>query len=178
MEASMSSARGRLPNLVIVAAAALAAVAMAAGCRGSHAAPVSRSSVNLAAAWHRVVVCARAHGMPGLQDPRIDSTGKAIFPHGLNIPPETRQACQRLVDQLVPSTQEHSPTSAQMAGLMRFARCMRSHGISDWPDPRPDGSFVPDARIANSLKSAFLGQLRACEHFNPDPHGRAYFSQP
>jgi hypothetical protein len=116
--------------------------------------------------------------MPGLQDPRIDSTGKAIFPNGLAIPPETRRACQRLVDRLVPSAENQAPTPAQMAGLLRFAHCMRSRGIADWPDPRPDGTFVPDARISHSLKSTFRNQLMACERFNPDPHGHVYFSQP
>jgi len=154
-------------------------VAVAAGCGGSHRPSAATTTPSLAAAWHQVVVCARAHGMPGLQDPRIDGrTGKAIFPNGLNIPPQTRAACQRLVDRLVPNAQNEAPTPAQMAALIRFARCMRSHGIGDWPDPRPDGTFVPDARIANSLKSAFRSQLMACERFNPDPHGRVYFSRP
>jgi hypothetical protein len=162
-----------------VAAAAVLLAVTAAGCGGSsHPSGSTTHPPSPAAAWHQVVLCARAHGMPGLQDPRIDSTGKAIFPNGLNIPPETRRACQRLVDRLVPNAQEHAPTPAQMAGLIRFARCMRSHGIADWPDPRPDGSFLPDTRIANSLKSAFRSQLTACERFNPDPNGRVYFSRP
>ena len=115
--------------------------------------------------------------MPNLPDPRIDASGKAIFPNGLNVPEQTRLACQTLFNRLVPSAQNQAPSAAQLAGLLRFARCMRSHGIADWPDPRPDGNFVPDARIANSLKSAFRSQLMACERFNPDPRGRVYFSR-
>ena len=130
-----------------------------------------------AAAWHTVVLCARAHGMPNLPEPRIDASGKAIFPNGLNVPEQTRLACQTLFNRLVPSAQNQAPSPAQLAGLLRFARCMRSHGIADWPDPRPDGNFVPDARIANSLKSVFRSQLMACERFNPDPNGRVYFSR-
>jgi hypothetical protein len=166
-------ARGR--SVVVLAALAAAA----AGCGGSHRSTAGTPTGSLAASWHQVVLCARAHGMPGLQDPRIDErTGKAIFPNGLNIPPQTRQACQRLVDRLVPNAQDHAPTPAQMAGLLRFARCMRSHGIADWPDPRPDGTFNPDARITHLLKSAIRSQLTSCERFNPDPHGHVYFSQP
>ena len=160
--------------------AALAAATLmlaVAGCGGSRSATPS-GSPSLAAAWHQVVLCARANGMPGLQDPRIDErTGKAIFPSGLNVPPQTRQACGRLYNRLVPNADTHTPTAAQMAALVQFARCMRNHGISDWPDPRPDGSFVPDAHIASSLKSAFRSQLMACEHLNPDPRGRVYFSR-
>jgi hypothetical protein len=148
-----------------------------AGCGGTHS-PTPTAGTNLAARWHQLVVCARANGMPGLQDPRIDDrTGKAIFPSGLNVPQQTRQACGRIFNRLVPSNETHAPTPAQMAALLRFAHCMRTHGISDWPDPRADGSFAPDAHIANSLKSAFRPQLTACEHLNPDPRGRVYFSR-
>lgn len=158
-----------------------ALVAVAAGCGGSHATSPSNATAppNLAAAWHKVVLCARAHGMPNLQDPRIDpTTGKPLFPSGLNIPPETRRACQALVDRLIPSEGDHAPTAAQLAGLLRFARCMRAHGVSDWPDPRPDGTFAPDAHILHSLKSTIREPYVACDHLNPDPHGVVNFSQP
>jgi len=159
--------------------AAVALVAIGAGCGGSHATNSSGNTTRgLAAAWHQVVLCARAHGMPGLQDPRIDDqTGKPIFPNGLNIPPQTRRACQPLVDRLVPDAEHQAPTPAQLAALLGFARCMRSHGIPDWPDPRPDGTFAVDTRIGRSLKSTFRGQLTTCEHVNPDPRGHVYFSR-
>lgn len=162
-------------SAVLIAGAGL--IAVAAGCGGPHRAATGAATQSPATAWHQVVLCARAHGMPGLQDPRIDASGKAIFPNGLNIPPQTRRACQQLVDRLVPNGEDNAPTPAQMAGLLRFARCMRSLGIADWPDPRADGTFVPDARIASSLKSAFRSQLTTCERFNPDPHGHVYFSR-
>jgi hypothetical protein len=162
------------------ATALAAALAFAvAGCGGSHAtAPPSSPTRSLAAAWHQVVLCARAHGMPGLQEPRIDErTGKAIFPRGLSVPQETRQACQRMYDRLMGNAPSHPPTATEMAALLRFARCMRAHGIPDWPDPRPDGTFAPDSRITRSLKSQFRTQLTTCEHFNPDHNGRVYFSR-
>jgi hypothetical protein len=176
----MSSALARSRGLVAVAVVAVALAGAAAGCGGSASTgrPAAASAPrNAAAAWHQVVLCARAHGMPGLPDPQIDASGKAIFPNGLNVPERTRQACQATFDRLVPNTQNTEPTRAQLAALLRFARCMRSHGIPDWPDPRPDGSFHPDAKITNSLKSAFRSQLTACEHFNPDPRGRVYFNR-
>jgi hypothetical protein len=162
-------------SAALAAAAALAVVA--AGCGGSHPAATSGVPASAAAAWHQVVLCARAHGMPGLQDPRFDASGKPIFPNGLNVRAQTRQACQALFDRLIPNGDGRGPTPADMAGLLRFARCMRGHGIPDWPDPRPDGTFQPDLRILHALKSTFRSQLTACERVNPDPHGRVYFSQ-
>ena len=177
----MSSARTRKSWLAAIAVATVTLALTAAGCGSSGGAntpaagPSSRT--NVAAAWHQVVLCARAHGMPGLADPQINASGKAIFPSGLNVPERTRQACQATFNRLLPNAENTAPTRAQLAGLLRFARCMRSHGVADWPDPRPDGSFHPDARIASSLKSAFRNQLMTCERFNPDPHGRVYFSR-
>jgi hypothetical protein len=176
MWSTLSSRKG----IALAAVVAAMAAGTTAGCGGpgrasSPAAPSSHSSA--VAAWHQVVLCARANGMPSLPDPQISATGKAIFPNGLNVPDRTRRACQAMFNRLVPNSENQAPTQAQQAALLRFARCMRSRGIADWPDPRPDGSFHPDARISNSLKSAFRSQLLACEHFNPDPHGRVYFSR-
>jgi len=150
----------------------------ASACGGSHGSNSAQATPrNPAAAWHQVVLCARAHGMPNLPDPQIAASGKAIFPSALNIPPQTRRACQALYNRLIPNADHRAPTPAELASLLRFARCMRSHGITDWPDPHPDGTFAPDARISHSLKSTFRAQLTACERFNPDQHGRLYFSQ-
>ncbi len=166
------------PVRSLAALAAGALVAVAAGCGGGSPATTTTGHASVAAAWHQVVLCARAHGLPNLADPRIDANGKAIFPAGLDIPPQTRRACQPLLDRLIPNYDSHSVTPTQMVGLLRFARCMRSHGIRDWPDPSADGTFRPDARIAHSLKSAFITQLQACERFNPDPNGHVYFGTP
>ena len=177
----MSSALTRSRVAIAATLITVAFAGAAAGCGGSAStgSPAAASAPrNAAAAWHQVVLCARAHGMPGLPDPHINASGKAIFPNGLTVPERTRQACQATFNRLIPNAQNTEPTRAQLAGLLRFARCMRGHGIPDWPDPRPDGTFVPDARLAHVLKSTFRNQLMACERFNPDPHGRVYFSGP
>ena len=175
----MSFAHNQLARARAVTALAVVAMlaVVAAGCASSHRSAAPPASSSPAAAWHRVVLCARTHGMPNLPDPQISADGKAIFPAGLEVPQETRRACRSLYDQLVPNGQNDTPTHAQLAALRGFARCMRNHGIADWPDPRPDGTFVPDARLLHSLKSAFRSQLMTCEHLNPDPHGRVYFSR-
>ena len=162
-----------LRSAPVVAAVAL----VAAGCGGGHTSTTT-SQASLRARWHQVVLCARAHGMPGLADPRIDSTGKAIFPQGLDIPPVTRRACQALVSRLIPNDNRGTITPAMIAGLLRFARCMRAHGVHDWPDPSADGTFNPDRRLRTLLKTAIVHQLQACARFNPDPNGQVYFSAP
>jgi hypothetical protein len=143
--------------------------AVAAGCGGVHAAAPGATSTSrtasLARAWHQVVLCARAHGLPNLQDPQIDPSGKAIFPNGLTIPPETRRACQSMANRLIPdAAPDQPPTAAQLASLRAFAQCLRQHGVPNWPDPNPDGSFSPPPEIAHSLKSLYRSQLDTCSH--------------
>jgi hypothetical protein len=116
--------------------------------------------------------------MPGW-DPPIDvRTGRPIFPRGLSIPPQTVAACQRLVDPLVPNTQKQAASPVLIAGLLRFAGCMRSHGVSDWPDPSSDGTFRPDARIQDMPQWQIVNPLRACERFYPNSHGHVDFGTP
>jgi hypothetical protein len=142
--------------------------AAVAGCGGAHAAApaaTTTGAASLARAWHQVVLCARAHGMPNLQDPQIDASGKAIFPNGLEILPETRRACQSMAERLIPDgARDQPPTAAQLASLRAFARCLRQRGVPNWPDPNPDGTFSPPPQIAQSLKSEFRSQLDACSH--------------
>jgi hypothetical protein len=63
-----------------------------------------------------------------------------------------------------------SPAQADQSGLS-FARCMRSHGLSDFPDPTPDGGgFSVDAPGVNSSSPAFEAAETACKDLMPVKH--------
>ena len=78
----MSSALTRSRVAIAATLITVAFAGAAAGCGGS-AGTGSRAAAsahrNAAAAWHQVVLCARAHGMPGLPDPQINASGKATY---------------------------------------------------------------------------------------------------
>jgi hypothetical protein len=59
-----------------------------------------------------------------------------------------------------------------MRRLPAFARCMRAHGVSDWPDPDDLGHFPLPSRLPARGKSAFATQEQACDKENPDPERR------
>jgi hypothetical protein len=154
-----------------------------AGCSaagGSQAATTTTSGQQDAAAvWQELVACARANGMPNLPDPQIDSNGQAHFPNGLPKPPESvRRACQSIYDRLPASVREDTkrpPTDIQ--ALLRFARCMRQHGIADFPDPKADGTFPLTGTSAGRGKTPrIVGAMQACDRLNPDPNGGIYGS--
>ena len=64
--------------------------------------------------------------------------------------------------------------SAQATGALAFSRCMRSHGVQNWPDPYVDRSRPGDPRPVFDLHSAIdpnapriLADLTACQHLMP-----------
>jgi hypothetical protein len=149
-----------------------------AGCSasgGSQAATATTSGQqNVVSIWRELVRCARANGMPSLPDPQIDSNGQAHFPSGIPDPPQSvRRACQSIYDRLPASARgdkERPPSDVQ--ALLRFARCMREHGVADFPDPKADGTFpLAGTSLGRGKTPQLLRAMRACDRFNPDPNG-------
>jgi hypothetical protein len=75
------------------------------------------------------------------------------------------------------------PSQAQpQQELLRFAHCMRSHGVSSFPDPSPNGAaFNLNIGGVNSSSPAFIAAQSACEPLLPvkrppsgPPSPRAY----
>ena len=121
--------------------------------------------------WHELVACARTHGDPGLPDPTIDDQGQAHFPPGTARPPAaTLQACQSIYNRLPASVRGGGAPDIHLA--IQFAQCMRAHGLTDWPDPNPDGSYPLPPDLQASMKSGPLWDRiksgwDACRAFNP-----------
>jgi hypothetical protein len=156
----------------------LAALAALAGCSpsgGSHAATATTARPDRVATWRQVIQCLRANGMPNLPDPRFDSNGEPHFPGGdPGDPPErARRACEPIYNRLPPSPRDNDRPPTDIPALLRFARCMREHGLADFPDPKPDGTFpLAGTSIVREGKSPRLvGAAQACRRFNPDPRG-------
>jgi hypothetical protein len=149
-----------------------------AGCSasgGSGAASTTTSGQQDAAAvWRELVRCARANGMPKLPDPQIDSNGRANFPNGTPEPPASvRRACQSIYDRLPASARDDAARPpADMQALLRYARCMREHGVADFPDPDAAGNFRAQAGSADPKSPSFQRAMQACRQLDPYQKGR------
>lgn len=78
--------------------------------------------------------------MPDWPDPNYDPRDGRWHLDGPPLKDETRQACAAVIPHATPP----SPVpSAQFQDLLRYAQCLRSHGVSGWPDPTVDGVFTP-----------------------------------
>jgi hypothetical protein len=90
----------------------------------------------------------RAHGVSDFPDPQVTtSPGQtsiriAMRAVGKGSPQfkTAQQACQHLM----PGPQNESPAQrqARAQALLAFARCLRSHGISNFPDPNSQGQLT------------------------------------
>jgi hypothetical protein len=90
--------------------------------------------------------CMRGHGVPGFPEP-VD--GRIVVRPGSGLSPGSPQfeaateACRRLMPGAGPKGSAETPAERQhrAAGLLSFARCMRSHGVPSFPDPTGAGEL-------------------------------------
>jgi hypothetical protein len=81
-----------------------------------------------------------------------------------------QQACQKI---LGPSTPRTPPTAAEKAAALKFAQCMRAHGVPTFPDPTTStggiteglflhGMVFPIGSGINPQSPAFTQAANAC----------------
>jgi hypothetical protein len=158
--------------LISVCVASAAAGCGAGGSGGTQPSGAPASGTGQAMSVMRELArCIRSHGMPGWPDPVLNPlTNQPDFPPGApRIPPNVQQACQSIASRLPPRVQSSQPpTAASMQALLRFARCMRSHGIASWPDPNTLGEFPLTQQMSAQFKeSAGQGAVRVCIRYVP-----------
>ncbi len=110
----------------------------------------------------------RAHGVGDFPDP--DSSGNFDLSRGGDLNPTNptyqaaAQACRSLGT--AGKSSEPSLSPQQIAATVKFAVCMRDHGITNYPDP-DSGGHIPGIRHLgvdpNSLQ--FHAAFNACKHY-------------
>ncbi|HTX01203.1 MAG TPA: hypothetical protein VMD59_20635 [Acidimicrobiales bacterium] len=99
--------------------------------------------------------CLRQHGLSGLPDPVIGTTGQAegqaildkqiLRSYPTAVVQQALQACHRDLEQAgigAIARAPERPSAQQIQKLLALARCIRAHGLPSFPDPNPiTGSF-------------------------------------
>ncbi|MCW2938834.1 MAG: hypothetical protein JWN00_1819, partial [Actinomycetia bacterium] len=56
---------------------------------------------------------------------------------------------------------------AEMVKARELSRCMRQHGLADWPDPDANGAFPLPPRLIQLGKRGIMSQIKACGQYWP-----------
>jgi hypothetical protein len=177
MNGNTSGSRGlrRAGALGLVAAVAVVATA----CGGSGA-PSSASSPSFAQEL-ALAQCIRSHGMPGFPDPS-PSGGFSLTPGILDRPQLNAAygACRHLLPGGGPSlgqVEAQAQQGQQKALLLelKLARCMRSHGVPNFPDPTSTGLNLNGSGI-NPQSPQFQAAMSTCGHVVPGLHSETHSS--
>jgi len=116
----------------------------------------------------------RSHGLPGYPDPQISNSGVQvrvrISPGSLN--PNSpafktaTQACHKLLPNGGAPRAAGANGAQEQAQGLKFAVCMRSHGVPSFPDPDHDGAFNLPSAI-NQQAPQFQSAMQACIKARP-----------
>jgi hypothetical protein len=126
--------------------------------------------------------CMRANGVPSFPDPEPGGGTDFVIPAGANPAAPAFRAAQSKCQKLLPAEvlpDSGPPSTTTLMKLRKIARCMRRHGVSDFPDPsaiRPadlspgehvevtdfDGAFLVLPATLDTQAPAYKQALTAC----------------
>lgn len=143
-------------NSVCGAAALLALAVPLAACGSSNHTTTNAASASTSASGIRFADCVRSHGVPNFPDPssanggavQIQSSqrsgsGSSAKVNGVPVNGPAFQAAMQKCRSFLPNGGQppSGPASpALQQAALKFAACMRSHGVPNFPDPKVYGS--------------------------------------
>ena len=85
--------------------------------------------------------CIRSHGFPNLPDPTFGAGGAQVnLSASINMDSPgfllAEKECAKRGLELAGYAPTSTATAAEMAQALAIARCIRAHGVPNWPDPR------------------------------------------
>ncbi len=182
--------RGRRRSLLVkwtaAIGAALGLAVLAAGCDGSSGPGVAgpgsstgnqrsestNSSSNVMRQAVAYAHCMRHHGVPDFPDPTPSPGGGFGFQinggPGSDLAPNnaTFKAADQECRPLLPGQGQARPVPGQkIATEVKWAGCMRSHGLPGFPDPNAQGAF--DSSRFDDTSPAFQTASKTCKSVEP-----------
>lgn len=147
-----------MPKPPLITAAIASSVLLVAACGSASSttpnnqSPATPPAQSLASAAFKHARCLRDHGVTDLPAPKVEvsptrvTVVQAITPSLADSP--QFKAAQKACRGILPSPDSVSPVQlaqqqhARQQDLLAFARCLRAHGIRDFPDPTPQGQLT------------------------------------
>jgi hypothetical protein len=157
-----------MSRLISWTAVLLALAILVGGCGGAHGPAAGGSGPDRASvALLAYARCMRAHGVSNFPDPsaggRIAISGDGDPNPGLPTFRAASRACRAL---LPGGSQGATPSAQRLAVEVRWARCLRAHGVPDFPDPNSHGAI--DSGRFDPGAPAFARASRDCLRLQPN----------
>ena len=116
--------------------------------------------------------CMRSHGISDFPDPNSKGQISISAGPGSDMDPNSPQwqSAQKACKALEPSPGTPAQQAGRRAAALKYSKCMRSHGISDFPDPNSSGGLEVQAAPGGDLdpnNPQFKTADRACKHLLP-----------
>ncbi len=120
--------------------------------------------------------CMRSNGMPDFPDPQRFAGGNVkLTLHQLGSSSPHFQAAVSACNHLLPTNGGSQETAQQQRTKLEdglsFARCMRSHGVSRFPDPTAEGDLTVEMVQAQGIDVRSPAILQAVQTCLPASHG-------
>jgi hypothetical protein len=164
--------RRSFPIKWLVAITALLGVGLLAAACGNSGDPTSKGSSSTSSSGGQVAQgvaytsCMRSHGVSNFPDPTLSSGGGVTFQGSFNQNSPTYQSADQACRSLRPGGQQAPQVSSRkLTGEVKWAQCMRSHGVPSFPDPNAQGAIDSGKFDPNS--SAFQTASQACQSLQP-----------
>lgn len=128
--------------------------------------PLVRSDLNFSK-------CMRRHGLPNFPDltsrgMRIGAQGTTLSVNGVSVSAPAFERARQKCQKYLPAGTEPGPAkqAQQYAESLHFSKCMRSHGVSNFPDPKTvsgsRGNSVVELPGVNINSPAVKTAAKAC----------------
>ena len=150
---------------------------LAAGCGGSSSSGVATvPATTTTVSSHTALAyaqCMRAHGLPGWPDPLPNggfdkSKLRALGYTKDQVRSVTDKSCANFVPNGAP---QQLSVQQKVADGLSFARCMRSHGVSHFPDPTAQGQLSVQMVQAQGINVQSPQVLQVVQTCIPASHG-------
>jgi hypothetical protein len=122
--------------------------------------------------------CMRSHGVSGFPDPTSTGGGiKIAITPSSGVDPQSptfhsaQAACRHLLPDGGPRNQTATRSQSQIAALLAFARCMRSHGFPSFPDPTSTGQLTHEMLAQAGINLQQPAVVRAADACVGVTHG-------
>jgi hypothetical protein len=167
--------RGFVRRRRMIPPAAIACAALLlAGCGGSSSGNgIGPSPATFTAAAFKYASCIRVHGLSSFADPVMtDHDGQQVgylaTPGAVLASPAFKTAnaaCQSILSPTLDTTQSSASKAERDKHMVAFSTCMRTHGVSGFPDPTGQGQLSEQAITAAGVDlhaPAVLAAAKTC----------------